>query len=152
MQLYEIFKPKYIKRHLKSVEKDEVFEELTGFLTEVYRINFHDEILNALRTREQKMSTGIKNGIAIPHGKIEQINDIFGVLGISDKGIEYDSLDGKPVHLIFLFISSYSKHQNHLDLLSNIGKLLESNQILKNILNTKSSEEVNLLLKSPRSA
>lgn len=146
MLLHEIFKSERIKLHLKSADKDEVFEELTDFLTETYRINRRDEILNALRIREQKMSTGIKNGIAIPHGKIEKFDDIIGVLGISNKGIDYDSLDKKPVHIVFLFISSFSRHNEHLNLLSNIARLAEQTQILNEILTAENNEAVNTLL------
>ncbi|EKD26831.1 MAG: hypothetical protein ACD_79C00995G0004 [uncultured bacterium] len=146
MHLHEIFTSGHIKLHLEALDKDEVFEEMTDFLIKVSEINCRDEILNALRSREQKMSTGIKNGIAIPHGKLDNFDGIIGVLGISDKGIDYDALDKKPVHLVFLFVSSYSKHQEHLNLLSNIAKLSENNQILNMILNAKTKENVNELL------
>lgn len=148
MNLHEIFSPDRIKLHLQSVHKDEVFEELTDFLSKSFPDSHPEEMLNAIRTREQKMSTGIKNGIAVPHGRTTLIDNLTGILGISDKGIDYDALDKKPVHYIFLFLSPPSRHEEHLNLLSHIGKLAEDKHLLHELQTAETPEKVNALLKT----
>ena len=148
MNLHEIYTPDRIKLHLHSSHKDEVFEELTNFLAKQIPLSNAEEILTALRTREQKMTTGIKNGIAVPHGRTSLIEGITGVLGISDQGIDYDALDKKPVHYVFLFLSDPSTQQEHLNLLSHIGKLAEDKQLLYKFSTAETPEKIHSLLKS----
>lgn len=142
MQLHEIFKKDKIKLHLKSVEKDELFEELTDLFLATEKNISREEILSALRERENKMSTGIKNGIAIPHARITGLKQITGVLGVSDEGIDYDSLDKKPVYLIFMFLSSPEQKEEHLTLLRKISLVIENEKIINEIVNFKDSESL----------
>ncbi len=148
MNLYEIFSLDRIKLHLQSSHKDEVFEELTNFLVEKISFLNSEEILTALRTREQKMTTGLKNGIAVPHGRTSLIEGITGVLGISDQGIDYDALDKKSVHYVFLFLSDPSTQQEHLSLLSQIGRLAEDKHLLYQFSTAETPEKIYSLLKS----
>ena len=99
MVLGQIFSPEAISVNLQSESKDEVFEELVEKLVEVYSGLDRTKVLNALLEREQKMSTGIFPGIAVPHARTDMVDKVCGVIGVSKKGIDYDSLDKKPVHL-----------------------------------------------------
>jgi PTS system fructose-specific IIC component/PTS system nitrogen regulatory IIA component len=74
------------------------------------------------------MSTGIKKGIAIPHGKTGAVDRVYGVLGISKKGIDYDALDGNPVHLLFLILVPEKDSETHLRLLKRLAMLLDDPQ------------------------
>ena len=105
MILAELFSPDHIKTDLQAEDKPEVFEELVDFLTIRYELSCRDEILEAICRREEKMSTGIKRGIAIPHAKTSLVKGVIGVLGLSRHGIDYGSLDGEPVKLLFLLVS-----------------------------------------------
>ena len=100
MLLQQVFAPGSIKIGLESEDKDELFEELVDMLAKEGGRDFpRASVLAAVREREDKMSTGIKKGIALPHGKAEGLIGICGALGISRRGIEYASLDGEPVYL-----------------------------------------------------
>ena len=140
--LAEIFPIHRIRLHMKSVDKDEAFEELVGLMVEPSDPDARARILNIIRERENKMSTGIKRGIAVPHGKIPGGSGIAGALGISDRGIEYDALDGKPVHLVFLFTSGESMTEEHLGVLRSISKLAEDENRIEEIKHARSAEEV----------
>jgi PTS system fructose-specific IIC component/PTS system nitrogen regulatory IIA component len=128
MFLHEIFPPELIKIGLESDDKDEVFEELVDLFCQVEKSNAREEILEALREREAKMSTGIQKGIAVPHGKTNAINSVQGVLGISKKGIDYDALDGQPVYLLFMLLAPQKDSEKHLRLLKRLAGLLDNPQ------------------------
>jgi len=125
MFLHNVFSPEFIKVNLESEDKDEAFEELTDHYCQVSKLNVREDILLALRTREEKMSTGIQKGIAIPHGSTDSIDSVCGILGISRKGIEYDSLDGEPVYLLFMIVAPHKETENHLRILKRLSELLE---------------------------
>lgn len=124
--LRELFTPARIKTRLEAEDKDEVFEELVDLLVTQYRLSSRDEVLDAIRRREEKMSTGIKRGIAIPHAKTALAKGVIGVIGISRTGIDYQSLDGEPVHLLFLMLSSEADAGLHLAVLKKIALLVEN--------------------------
>lgn len=147
MFLYEIFRADRIRLHIEADEKDQVFDELVTHLVGTGYAGRKDEFLRVIRDRENIISTGIKDGIAIPHGRIDDLDTVAGVLGISDKGIEYGSLDNNPARIIFLFLSSKSRKEEHLDILKRISKISESANFRKEILLAKTFESANKILK-----
>jgi PTS system fructose-specific IIC component/PTS system nitrogen regulatory IIA component len=128
MFLHEIFPPELIKIGLESEDKDEVFEELVDQFCQAEKSDARDDILEALKEREAKMSTGIHKGIAIPHGKTNAIESVKGVLGISKKGIDYDALDGQPVYLLFMMLAPQKDSEKHLRMLKRLAGLLDNPQ------------------------
>ena len=147
MLLQNLFSTNRIKIDLEAEDKDEVFEELVDFMLTSYNLDNRDEILEAIQLREDKMSTGIKRGIALPHGKIDGVDGIIGTIGISRNGIDYDSLDGEPVYLIFLFVSSEKNPEKHLQALKRIAQLLEIPEFYNDILKAKSPDVINKVIK-----
>jgi PTS system fructose-specific IIC component/PTS system nitrogen regulatory IIA component len=128
MFLHDVFPPEFIKVDLEAEDKDEAFEELVDLFCQVDKLNVREELLDALRERETKMSTGIQKGIAIPHGKTNAIDTVRGVLGISRKGIDYDALDGEPVYLLFMIVAPQQDSEKHLRMLKRLAELLENPQ------------------------
>jgi PTS system fructose-specific IIC component/PTS system nitrogen regulatory IIA component len=126
MFLKDVYRPEFIKVNLEAEDKDEVFEELVDYFCGVSGIKDRQPILKAIQEREAKMSTGIKKGIAIPHGKSGTLDRVYGVLGISKKGIDYDALDGNPVHLLFLILTPEKDSETHLRLLKRLAALLDN--------------------------
>ncbi|MFQ3619583.1 MAG: PTS sugar transporter subunit IIA [Spirochaetales bacterium] len=148
MLLQELFTPSRIKINLESEEKEEVFEELVDLLVRTYHFeDKRDPILDALLERERKMSTGIKTGIAIPHGKTDQIQGLLGVMGVSKMGIEYEALDGKPVHLVFLLVSSMEESAQHLKILKKVASLIEYTDFYQKVLEAETPEKAYQVLK-----
>jgi PTS system fructose-specific IIC component/PTS system nitrogen regulatory IIA component len=145
--LSELFTASRIKTDLEAEDKPEVFEELVDLLVTQYKLTCRDEILQAIKLREEKMSTGIKKGIAIPHAKTSFSKGVIGVLGISREGIDYESLDGEPVHLLFLLVSSEEDAGSHLAALKKIALLVENPDFYSEILAAKEPESVNKLIR-----
>ena len=125
MKLQDILLPEFIKVDMEAEEKDKAFEELVTWYCQADKSKAYGAILEAIQVREAKMSTGIHKGIAIPHGKTSAVNTMRGVLGISRKGIQYDSLDGEPVYLIFMIISPLEDSEKYLRLLKHLAELME---------------------------
>ncbi len=146
MFLHEVFRADRIRLHIEAEDKEQVFEEMVTHLAGSVHVGNKDEFLKVIRERENVISTGIKNGIAIPHGRIDDLDRIVGVLGISDKGIEYGSLDNNPARIIFLFISSKSRQDEHLALLKKISRISENVNFRKDILLAKTPDSANRIL------
>jgi PTS system fructose-specific IIC component/PTS system nitrogen regulatory IIA component len=125
MLLTEVFPPDLIKIGLDAEDKDEVFEEMVDKFFQFKKTNIRKELLEAIYERESKMSTGIHQGIAIPHGKSNALDDIYGILGISKKGIDYEALDGQPVYILFMLLAPQRDSENHLRILKRLAGLLD---------------------------
>jgi len=125
MILQDVLLPEFIKVGIEAEDKDEVFEELVAHYCHVDNSRSHDEILKAITRREAKMSTGIHKGIAVPHGKTNAVDTVRGTLGISQKGVRYDALDGEPVYLFFMIISPMEDTEKYLRLLKHLAELIE---------------------------
>jgi len=125
MILQDVLLPEFIKVDIEAEDKDEAFEELVAHYCQADKSNAHDDILGAIMRREAKMSTGIHKGIAVPHGKTNAVNTLRGVLGISQKGVSYDALDGEPVYLLFMIISPLEDSEKYLRLLKHLAELME---------------------------
>jgi PTS system fructose-specific IIC component/PTS system nitrogen regulatory IIA component len=137
MFLREVFPPELIKVDMEAGDKEEAFEELVDHFCQVEKSNAREEILEALREREAKMSTGIHKGIAIPHGKTNAVENVYGVLGISRKGIDYDALDGAPVYLLFMVLAPQKDSEKHLRILKRMAELLENPQFYMDLVAQK---------------
>jgi PTS system fructose-specific IIC component/PTS system nitrogen regulatory IIA component len=147
MFLYEVFRPELIKVDLEAVDKEEAFEELVDYFCQAERSNAREEILDALREREAKMSTGILKGIGIPHGKTNAVENVYGVLGISRQGIDYDALDGEPVYLVFMILIPQKDTEKHLRILKRMAELLENPQFYIELVAQKDAQGVYNIIK-----
>jgi mannitol/fructose-specific phosphotransferase system IIA component (Ntr-type) len=135
--LHETFPPDLIKVGLEAQDKDEAFEELVDLFCQATGNGAREEILESVCNRESKMSTGIKKGIAIPHGKTNAVDRVYGVLGISKKGIDYEALDGEPVYLLFLMLAPQKDSEKHLRLLKRLAELLDNPQFYTDLVAQK---------------
>jgi PTS system nitrogen regulatory IIA component len=146
MQLAELFSPERITKELAGSDKEQVLKELIDLLVSRYGLDCGDEVFEAIREREQKMSTGIREGIAVPHGKSQHLHGIYGVLGISPTGIDYDALDGKKVKLFFLIASSENESDKHLEILKKIALCVEHEEFYGDLLKADDPERINEVL------
>lgn len=147
MLLQDIFTPSRIKIDLEAEDKDEVFEELVDHLVRNSGLSGRTEVISSIQEREAKMSTGIKTGIALPHGKTDAVTGICGAIGISRKGIDYDSLDGEPVNLVILLLSSKKDSELHLKTLKKIAELLEFSEFYQQIVKADTPEKANAIVR-----
>jgi nitrogen PTS system EIIA component len=139
MLLRDFFPPELIKLGLEAEDKEEAFEEMVDLFHRFKPGSDREKILQSIRDRESKMSTGIKMGIGVPHGKTDAVDDVYGVLGISRKGIDYEALDGEPVYLLFLLLAPPSESEKHLRLLKRLAELLDNPQFYTDLAAQKDS-------------
>ena len=125
MPLRDLITRDAVVASLKAGTKKQALQELSAIATRQCGLPA-SEILEALLQRERLGSTGIGNGIAIPHGKLAKVEHIFGVFARVDKPIEFESLDGQPVDLILLLIAPESAGADHLKALARAARLLRS--------------------------
>jgi PTS system fructose-specific IIC component/PTS system nitrogen regulatory IIA component len=147
MLLTEIFLPELMNCDLKGRNKDEIFEEMVDQFCRVTRKDIRADVLAALREREARMSTGVQHGIAIPHGKTPVIDGVFGLLGVSRAGVDYDAADGLPVNLIFMVLAPPVKAEAHLTLLQRMAGFLRIPAFYTDILNAADEAAVYAVLK-----
>ena len=127
---------------LKSQTKKEVLKELVTLLSSNQKMKSPEKVLKTLQDREELGSTGIGQGVAIPHGKSDDLAEIQMAVGLSKKGIEFDALDGEPVHLFFLLIAPQNSTGTHLKILAKISRLLKDKFFRQALRESKNPEEV----------
>ncbi len=135
-------------RTLEAKDKFQAIEELARVFEESALCSDIDLLINALKEREEIMSTGIGFGIAIPHAKINSVNEMAFAIGISKRGIDFDSMDGQPVNLIILVIAGEKQHKDYLRLLSNIMAILKKDPVKERIIQSQFPEEIIGILKN----
>ncbi|WP_297277102.1 fructose-specific PTS transporter subunit EIIC [uncultured Brachyspira sp.] len=134
---------------LKGQTKSEIIDEMVDILYNNGKLNDREEYKKEILKREAQSSTGMEEGIAIPHGKTKAVKIPTVAIGISKKGVDYESLDGEPSHLFFMIAAPENSNDSHIELLSKITTLLLEDDIREALLNAKSKEEVlDILMKN----
>jgi len=110
---------------LQATDKEDVLNELLDSLVGIGVIKDKQRMFDVLLAREELGSTGIGNGIAIPHGKCEGIKKMTAALGLSKKGVDFNALDGEPVYIFFLLVAPQDSAGPHLKALATISRLLK---------------------------
>jgi PTS system nitrogen regulatory IIA component len=146
MNLKTVLTKDTISLHLKGVSKDEIINELLDILVAAGKIQDRDAAYAAVMDREQKMSTGMKHGIAIPHGKSATVRDLVACIGISAIPIDFDALDKEPCRIFIMTLSPLEKTGPHLQFLAEISLLFKSAEMRAEILNAGSPEDIMRIL------
>jgi len=142
MNLKTVLSKETICLHMKGTTKEEIINELLDILVAAKKITDRSAALVAIMDREQKMSTGMKHGIAIPHGKSPTINDLVACIGVSDGAVEFDALDHEPCNIFIMTLSPVEKTGPHLQFLAEISLLFKSAEKRQEILSASTPEEV----------
>jgi PTS system nitrogen regulatory IIA component len=142
MNLKTVLTKETINLHLKGTVKEEIINELLDVLVAANKIQDRAAAYQAVMDREQKMSTGMKHGIAIPHGKSATIHDLVACIGLSDNPVDFDSLDGEPCRIFIMTLSPLEKTGPHLQFLAEISLLFKSSEKRAEILNSTSSDDI----------
>ncbi|WP_191017504.1 PTS sugar transporter subunit IIA [Treponema zioleckii] len=142
MVLGDIFPKETIVANLESTEKDELFEELLEVIHSARPNMDRAEALETLIERETKMSTGIMHGVGIPHALIDSMHDTIGAIGISRIGIDYDSLDGSPVNIVFMIIGSSGDTEKHIQILKQLATVLQIDNVVNKIMACNTASEI----------
>jgi PTS system nitrogen regulatory IIA component len=142
MKIMDFLCEKAISIDLKAQDKKEAISELVDLLSRAKKIKNPSKVIEAILEREKLGSTGIGQGVAIPHGKTDSVPEQIGAIGISQKGVEFNSLDGEPVNLIFLLIGPAEVAGLHLKALARVSRLFKDRFFRQALKEAKSIEDV----------
>ena len=129
MMLSELLNADAISTRLKARTKREALAELVALLESAHGVKSQGEILDRVLRREAMMSTGIGNGVAIPHGKARAVDRMLGACALSSEGIEFESVGGEPAKLFILLVSPENVGAPHVRVLANISRLLKEESV-----------------------
>ena len=149
MEFKDVLRSGCICLHLEGTTKEEIINEMIDMLVAAGKISDRQAILDAVLERENKMSTGMQYGVAIPHGKTATVDDMVVALGLKKEGVDFASLDGEPSRIFIMTISSVNRTGPHVQYLAEIGKLLQSEDIRKRLLDAESEDAIVALLTAP---
>lgn len=141
MRLTDVLNEDYINISLSGTNRDECIKELINKLATAQTINSADNIFDAVLEREKIMTTGVGNGIAIPHCKHPDSPEFSVCLGIQQKGVDFQSIDKKDVTIIFLLVGPENNPGLHIKLLSRISRLMSNEELRQQLLECKSNKE-----------
>jgi fructose-specific phosphotransferase system IIA component len=142
MKVSELLKPEFIISDLKGESKEEIINELVDLFKDDPRVEDIEKVRSAVLEREKVMSTGVGKGFAIPHGKTNAVKEIIGAFGKIKDGIDYESLDGNPVNLVFLLVGKDNLISTHIKLLSRISRLMNKDDFRHRLVEANSAEEI----------
>ena len=146
MKIHDVLHKEAILSDLKSLDKKGVLEELVTPVSRITGIN-HEYLVRVLMERERLGSTGIGEGIGIPHGKLKDLDSLILGFGLSRKGIDFESMDGLPTHIFFLLVTPENSTGIHLKLLARISRILKNEPFREKLLNAEDSDEIYSIIK-----
>lgn len=148
MKLTEIISSDSIRVPLQATERDQVIAELIDTLIAAGAADasIRDELLEKVLERERKHSTGFGRGVAVPHVKHKDIDKMTAAIGVSSKGIDFNSLDKQPVYTVFLLLSPQSRPEEHLQAMELIFKNLSKDTFRRELRQADDSAKIHALL------
>ena len=150
MPLTDLVAPNAVIPALKVNGKKQAIQELAA---KAARLSGQNErvIFETLMQREKLGSTGVGNGIAIPHGKLPKLEKLFGLFARLDRGIDFEALDGQPVDIIFLLLAPESAGADHLKALARVARLLRDPDIVRKLRDSRDADALYAVLAMPSS-
>ncbi len=146
MKINGLLQPADIIPSLAATTKDEVLLELAAKVEERHPLLNSGDVSKVLQERERLGSTGIGDGIAIPHGKIKRSGELVLVIGRSKQGVDYNALDGRKVHLFFLLIAPEEATGIHLKMLARISRILKDPAVRKVLLEAPDAAAIHSII------
>ncbi len=142
MNLKKLLGKENVFLDLKSSSKKDIIKEMIDRLVVSGKIKDREAALEAVLTREEKMSTGMENGIAIPHGKTDSVDQLITAVALKKEGVDFDSMDGQVSTIFIMTISPQSRSGPHIQFLAEVSKLLKEPEAREMLLAARTVEEV----------
>jgi fructose-specific phosphotransferase system IIA component len=142
MKISDILEEKLVISNLPGKTKEEIIDTLIDVVSQSPKVLDKEKVRTAIFEREKIMSTGVGNGFAIPHGKTDAVTDIVAAFGVTENPIPYQSLDEKPVRLVFLLVGKDNLVGPHIKLLSRISRLMNKEEFRNKLLEARSPKEI----------
>ena len=148
MTLLDILSSRSVLVGLQGETKEEIIEELVDSLESGVVVTDRGKVLQAVVEREKIMSTGIGDGIAIPHGKSDAVTRLAAALGIHKRGVDFEALDGEPAYVFFLLVSPANVSCPHINALARISRLLKNDDFKKRLISAAAAAEIMRLIEA----
>ena len=142
MNLKKVLSPDAVWVDLKADTKDGIIEEMIDRLVAAGKVKDRDGALKAVRDREAKMSTGMQNGVAIPHGKSKCIKSLVAAIGLNKAGVNFDSMDGSPSTIFIMTLSPVSRTGPHIQFLAEVSRLISRPAERERLLAAKTHADI----------
>jgi len=142
LTIYQLLSPKNILLDLEVEYKFDAINALVDTFVDDIGNEILEEIRKAIISREKIMSTGVGQGLAIPHGKTDSVTQNYVAFARLKEPIEFNSIDSKPVQLIFLMVSPYSDQRSHIRLLSKVSTLMNYHDFRSDLLIVPNQEDL----------
>jgi PTS system nitrogen regulatory IIA component len=144
MNLMDFLHERAVTTDVKAQQKNDVIQELVSLLVSAGSVKERDagRLVQILLKRESLGSTGIGQGVAIPHGKCDCVRELVAAFGVSRAGVNFDSLDGEPVHLFFLLVAPEDSAGPHLKALARISRLLKDKHFRDSLKNARDERQL----------
>ncbi len=145
MKISSLLHSDHILYDLEAGSKSSLIPKLVEPLRDDLGSECSEKVLKAVLEREEVMSTGVGKGLAIPHAKLEAVEENIAVFARLKKPVEYGSIDGKPVEIVFLLVGPHDKASIHIKMLSRISRMMNNDQFRNQLLQASSAEEIKQL-------
>ncbi|MCC6395979.1 MAG: PTS sugar transporter subunit IIA [Bacteroidetes bacterium] len=142
MKISDILNEDLVVAGLTGTSKNDIIDAMVDLVATSPKVLDREKVRAAILERERIMSTGVGNGFAIPHGKTDAVTDIVAAFAVTREEIDYDSLDEKPVRLVFLLVGKDNLVGPHIKLLSRISRLMNKEEFRKRLLNVSTPKEI----------
>jgi PTS system nitrogen regulatory IIA component len=142
MKIMDFLNKKAVSVNLKATDKEGVIRELVGLLSNATEVKNKEDLISAVLGREALGSTGIGQGIGIPHAKSQNVKELVAAFGLSRNGVDFDSLDGEPAHIFFLLLAPEESAGPHLKALARISRMLKDKYFRELLRKAKDENEV----------
>ncbi len=142
MKLIDLLSKDVIKIPLEQTEKQEIIREMVDILNDTGQLQDRDAVLEAVYDRERIMSTGVGDGVAIPHAKTDGVNKLIAAFGITKQPVDFQSIDNKPVRIIFLLLGPPDLTSPQLKALSRISRLMHRAELRNELIAAHNGESV----------
>jgi nitrogen PTS system EIIA component len=148
MMINDILTPELVMTEMTASSKGEALTELASILARGCRDVARDEIGKILLEREKLATTGVGDGVAIPHGKLAGVDGIKLAVGVSKGGVDFEAVDGASVHIFFCLLAPPDAGGDHLRALAKISRLLKSAEVRERLLGAQSAQEAYELIRA----
>ncbi len=146
MNLKKLLIKESILPNLKPGSKEEIIRQIVDFVASSGKITDRDSAREAVLAREEKMSTGMQNGIAIPHGKSDSVDQLTVAVAICREGTDFDAMDGNPSRIFIMTLSPANRVGPHIQFLAEISKILSRPELSEKLIEASTTSEMLALL------
>lgn len=147
MKISDLLTEDLVVTNLQGDSKEDIINSIVDLVGASPKVLDKEKVRDAVLERERIMSTGVGDGFAIPHGKTDAVSDIVAAFAVTAKPIDYESLDEKPVRLVFILVSKVNMVGPHIKLLSRISRLMNKSDFRNKLLSVKSPKDIIELFK-----